>query len=124
MQNTGSGFVGLNTPDIYDLTSAVTTGKSVSKPPETNAPAKDQVGVDGLGSTSDALTNFSVHYISKNSRSQTLNGTQQAARITAADILNTQIIDIANGDMVNVNLKIIQHWNMRFKHLLIEKALF
>ena len=107
LQNTGGSGLGLNSSDSSDLTSASTTGKSGSGSPELNPAKKEQQGVDGLKSTSDALTNFSLHYISKNSRSQTLNGTQQAARIAAADILNTQIIDIVHGDMINVNLKII-----------------
>ena len=105
-QNTGGPGVDLKPADITEQSSAV-TGKSVSGAPETTVRPKIQNGVDGLGSTSDALTNFSVHYISKNSRSQTLNGTDQAARVAAADILNTQIIDFAHGDMINVNLKII-----------------
>ena len=106
LQNTGSGLY-VKPSDKLDVTSAATTGQSSSTPSELAPAKKEQEGIDGLKSTSDALTNFSLHYISKNSRSQTLNGTQQAARIAAADILNTQIIDIVHGDMLNVNLKII-----------------
>ena len=105
-QNTGGAGVDLKPADITEQSSAV-SGKSASGAPETTVRPKLQNGVDGLGSTSDALTNFSVHYISKNSRSQTLNGTDQAARVAAADILNTQLIDVAKGDMINVKLRII-----------------
>lgn len=106
LQNTASG-IDLNLSERREVTSAVTTGQSTGGDGEVAPARKEQIGIDGLGSDSDALTNFSLHYISKNSRSQTLNGTQQAARIAAADILNTQIIDMSHGDMVNVKLKII-----------------
>lgn len=106
LQNTGGVAVNLKPSDITEQTSAV-TGQAIASAPETNVRPKIQNGVDGLGSTSDTLTNFSVHYISKNARTQTLNGTQQAARVAAADILNTQLIDVAKGDMINVKLRII-----------------
>ena len=104
-QNTGPSL-NLKPADITEQTSAV-TGRAVSISPETLVRPKLQQGIDGLGSTSDALTNFSVNYVSKNSRTNVAKGSNVAARVAASDILSTQLIDVATGDMINVKLKII-----------------
>ena len=104
-QTTGAGTK-LNASDIPELTSAY-TGSAVTIPKETETRPKIQDGVNGARSTSDALTNFSVEYVSNNARNNVAKGSNMAARIAAADILNTQLIDISHGDMINVKLKII-----------------
>ena len=104
-QNTGA-TVNLKPSDLTEQTSAI-TGKAVSSSPETLVRPKRQQGNNGPASTSDALTNFSVEYVSKNARNNVAKGSGMAARIAAADILNTQLIDLAKGDMINVKLRII-----------------
>ena len=104
-QNTGAG-TNLNASDKTDQSTAY-SGSPVTIPRETQTRPKKQDGNDGVKSTSDALTNFSVEYVSKDARNVVAKGSNMAAKIAAADILNTQLIDAAKGDMLNVKLKII-----------------
>ena len=104
-QNTGAG-TNLNASDKTDQSTAY-SGSPVTIPRETQTRPKKQDGNDGAKSTSDALTNFSVEYVSKNARNNVAKGSNSAARVAAADILNTQIIDVGKGDMINVKLRII-----------------
>jgi hypothetical protein len=104
-QNTGAG-TNLNTADVPEQTTAY-SGSAVTLPRENQSRPKTQDGNNGPRSTSDALTNFSVEYVSKDARNNVAKGSNSAARVAAADILNTQLIDFAHGDMINVKLRII-----------------
>ena len=99
-----SGIVGALAPE---LTSNRTNTGTGNKPPAQRDRPQRSDGQDGTVSTYDKLAPPSTVYLSKNARTNVSKGSNVGARVAAADILNTQLIDIAKGDMINVKLKFI-----------------
>ena len=101
-----TGQPGAGAPLAVELTSAQ-TGKGDVAIPTTRERPQSSDGQDGPGSTYDQLAPPSTVYISKNTRTNVSKGSNVGARVAAAEILNTQLVDLASGDMINVKLKII-----------------
>lgn len=95
---TGKG-IGATPDDIVEQPNALSGEPSAVEPGQQN-PGK----IPGLN---DRIMPFGVHTVSGDVRTASASGSNPAGRVAASEILNNQLVKTAQGDMINVKLRII-----------------